>query len=102
MMIWNNEIFDAFSREENCTVSGIPGTRLGMTITKNIVDMMGGTIHVKSQEGIGTEFTVSLTFKLSGEPVVYEKLEHLQGLRVLVADDDTDTCLNISEMLSAR
>ncbi len=95
-----NEIFDAFSREETCTVSGIPGTGLGMTITKNIVDMMGGTIHVKSQEGIGTEFTVSLTFKLSGEPVVYEKLEHLQGLRVLVADDDTDTCLNISEMLS--
>lgn len=93
-------IFDAFAREESATVSGIPGTGLGMTITKNIVDMMGGTISVESREGIGTEFTVSLNFKLSGEPVVYEKIEQLQGLRVLVADDDTDTCLNISGMLS--
>lgn len=95
-----DQIFDAFAREETSTVSGIPGTGLGMTITKNIVDMMGGTISVKSQDGVGTEFTVSLTFKLSGEPVVYEKIEQLQGLRVLVADDDTDTCLNISDMLT--
>lgn len=92
-------IFDAFAREETATVSGIPGTGLGMTIVKNIVDMMGGTISVESQEGIGTEFTVTLNFKLSGEPVEYEKLEQLQGLRVLVADDDTDTCLNVSSML---
>lgn len=94
------QIFDAFAREETATVSGIPGTGLGMAITKNIVDMMGGTITVKSQEGIGTEFTVSLTFKLSGETAVYEKIEQLQGLRVLVADDDTDTCLSITGMLS--
>lgn len=93
-------IFDAFAREETATVSGIPGTGLGMTITKNIVEMMGGTIRVDSQERIGTEFTVCLTFKLSGDPVVYEKLEQLQGLRVLVADDDTDTCLSITAMLS--
>lgn len=93
-------IFDAFAREQTTTVSGILGTGLGMTITKNIVDMMGGTIAVKSQEGIGTEFTVTLTFQRSGEPVAYEKIEQLQGLRVLVADDDTDTCLNISAMLS--
>lgn len=95
-----DQIFDAFAREETSTVSGIPGTGLGMSITKNIVDMMGGTISVKSQYGSGTEFTVTLTFRLSGEPTVYEKLDHLQGLRVLVADDDTDTCLNISGMLS--
>ncbi len=95
-----NQMFDAFAREETSTVSGIPGTGLGMTITKNIVDMMGGTISVESQEGVGTEFVVSLTFRLSGEPVVYEKIEQLQGLRVLVADDDTDTCLNIAGMLT--
>lgn len=95
-----SQIFDAFAREETATVSGIPGTGLGMAITKNIVDMMGGTIRVKSQLGIGTEFTVSLTFPLSGEPAVYEKIDQLQGLRVLVADDDTDTCLNIASMLS--
>ena len=96
---FKEHIFDAFAREETATVSGIPGTGLGMTIVKNIVDMMGGTISVESQEGIGTEFTVTLNFKLSGEPVEYEKLEQLQGLRVLVADDDTDTCLNVSSML---
>ena len=97
---FTEHIFDAFAREETPTVSGIPGTGLGMTITRNIVDMMGGTISVKSQVGIGTEFIVNLTFRLSGEPVVYEKIEQLQGLRVLVADDDTDTCLNVSGMLS--
>ena len=92
-------IFDPFAREETATVSGIPGTGLGMAITKNIVDMMGGTISVDSKVGLGTEFTVTLSFKLSGDPVTYEKLDHLQGLRVLVVDDDTDTCLNVSGML---
>ena len=71
-----------------------------MAITKNIVDMMGGTITVKSEEGQGSEFTVNLTFKLCGEAKSYEKIEQLQGLKVLVADDDTDTCLSISGMLT--
>lgn len=95
-----DHIFDAFAREETATVSGIPGTGLGMTITKNIVDMMGGTIRVESKEDVGSAFTVTLTFRLSGDPVVYEKIDQLQGLRVLVADDDTDTCLNVSGMLN--
>ena len=97
---FQKHIFESFSREETSTVSGIQGTGLGMAITKNIVDMMGGTITVKSEEGKGSEFTVSLTFKLSGEKKSYEKIEHLQGLKVLVADDDTDTCLSISSMLT--
>ena len=62
--------------------------------------MMGGTITVKSEEGQGSEFTVNLTFKLCGEAKSYEKIEQLQGLKVLVADDDTDTCLSISGMLT--
>ena len=93
-------IFEPFTREENSTISRIPGTGLGMAITKNIVDMMGGTITVKSEEGQGSEFTVNLTFKLCGEAKSYEKIEQLQGLKVLVADDDTDTCLSISGMLT--
>lgn len=97
---FRQHIFEAFTREETSTVSGVQGTGLGMAITKNIVDMMGGTINVKSEEGKGSEFTVTLTFKLSGDPVTYEKIEQLQGLRALVADDDTDTCLNISNMLT--
>ena len=62
--------------------------------------MMGGTIRLKSEEGVGSEFDVCLTFRLTGEPKVYRKVESLQGLRVLVADDDTDTCLSVSSMLT--
>ena len=97
---FQKHIFESFSREESSTVSGIQGTGLGMAITKNIVDMMGGDISVKSEEGQGTEFTVDLSFKLNGEVQTFEKIEHLQGLKVLVADDDTDTCLSVSSMLT--
>lgn len=60
-------IFEPFEREQNSTISKIQGTGLGMAITKNIVDMMGGSIKVKSEQGAGTEFTVSFTFRLSSE-----------------------------------
>ena len=53
-------IFEAFTREKTSTVSGIQGTGLGMAITKNIVDMMGGTITVQSAVGKGSEFVVDL------------------------------------------
>ena len=97
---FQQHIFESFSREESSTVSGIQGTGLGMAITKNIVDMMGGEISVKSEEGQGSEFVVDLTFRLDGEAKKYEKIEQLQGLKVLVADDDTDTCLSVSSMLT--
>lgn len=57
-------IFDPFSRVKSSTVSGIQGTGLGMAITKNIVDMMGGKIEVNSELGEGTEITVVFDFKL--------------------------------------
>ncbi len=97
---FQEHIFESFTREESSTVSGIQGTGLGMAITKNIVDMMGGTITVKSEEGKGSEFVVDLTFKLSEKTKTYEKIDHLQGLKVLVADDDVDTCLSVSGMLT--
>lgn len=57
-------IFDPFTREKTSTISGIQGTGLGMSITKSIVDLMGGTIGVVSEEGHGTEVTICCTFKL--------------------------------------
>ena len=97
---FQKHIFETFSREETATVSGIQGTGLGMAITKKCIEMMGGTIKVSSKEGVGSEFDVCLTFKLDGEKRSYEKIESLQGLRVLVADDDTDTCINVTKMLT--
>ena len=82
-------------------MSKIQGTGLGMAITKNLVDMMGGSISVESEPGKGSEFTVSLRFPISGEQAVPQRIPQLEGLRALVADDDTNTCLNVSKMLRA-
>lgn len=98
---FQEHIFEAFSRERTATVSGIQGTGLGMAITKNIVDMMGGTITVHSEVGKGSEFVVNLRFKISGEKVRFDELEELKGLRALVVDDDTNTCMSICSMLSS-
>ena len=97
---FQKHIFEAFSREKSSTVSGIQGTGLGMSITKNIVDLMGGTIAIESEPGKGSEFIVDLCFALSGQRVEPKQIPQLEGLRALVADDDTDTCLSVSTMLS--
>ena len=93
-------VFEPFERERTSTVSGIQGTGLGMAITKNIVDMMGGTISVTSEEGKGTTFTVSLQFRTCSGPVRQEIIPELRGLRALVADDDFNTCSSVTKMLS--
>ena len=92
-------IFEAFTRERTSTVSGIQGTGLGMAITKNIVDMMGGTIDVISEEGKGSEFVVTIPCRISDVCIKFEPLPELKGVRALVADDDTNTCLSICAML---
>ena len=93
-------VFEPFERERSSTVSGIQGTGLGMAITKNIVDMMGGSISVVSEEGKGSIFTVSLQFKTCSGAVRQEAIPELQGLRALVADDDFNTCSSVTKMLS--
>ena len=93
------EIFEPFARERNSTVSGIQGTGLGMAITKNIVDMMGGTIKVESEVGKGTEFIVTLQLKLQKEHKEIEEINCLQGVRALVVDDDMNSCQSIAHML---
>ena len=92
-------IFEAFTREKTSTVSGIQGTGLGMAITKSIVDMMGGTISVSSEENKGTEFIVTIPCRLSNNVVDIESMPELQGQRALVVDDDTDSCLSVCSML---
>ena len=96
---FQKHIFESFTREQTSTVSGIQGTGLGMAITKNILDMMGGTISVRSEEGKGSEFTVRLDCKLSDNVIRYEPVPELQGARALVVDDDTNTCMSVSKML---
>lgn len=96
---FQKHLFETFTREESATVSGIQGTGLGMAISKNIVDMMGGTISVESEEGKGTEYTVSIPFKVLGNSTKYEVVPQLQGVRVLVADDDSDTAISVSRMV---
>ncbi len=94
-----DHIFEEFSREESSTVSGIQGTGLGMAIAKKIVDLMDGTIEVNSIQGQGSEFIVKIKFKLSGEKAEHKKIKELEGIRALVADDDTNSCLNVCKML---
>ncbi len=92
-------VFEAFERERNSSVEKTQGTGLGMAITKNIVDMMGGTIEVESALGKGTQFTVRLRFATCGEKVVEEPPKYLEGLRALVVDDSLHTCTSVSKML---
>lgn len=92
-------IFEPFERERNSTVSKIPGTGLGMPITKSIVDMMGGTITVASEQGKGTEFVVRLQFRLQAAPKKAERIPVLEGMRALVVDDDFNTCDSVTNML---
>lgn len=93
-------VFDVFSRERNSTVSKIQGTGLGLAITKNIVEMMGGTIRVESELGKGSQFTVSIPMKLVDETVVSPAIEQLLGYRALVVDDDFEICNSVSKMLT--
>jgi len=97
---FQEHVFEPFERERTSTVSGIQGTGLGMAITKNIVDMMGGTITVASEEGKGTTFTVSLRFKTCSGQVGQEVIPQLKGLRSLVVDDDFNTCSSVTKMLA--
>lgn len=92
-------VFDTFSREQSSTISGIQGTGLGMAITKNIVEMMGGEIRAESEEGRGSVFTVTLNLRLANEPVQMEPIPELLGARALVVDDDLNTCRSVSKML---
>ena len=97
-------VFNSFSRERNATLSGVSGTGLGMTITKRLVDAMGGKIEIESEQGKGTTVTVFLTFKRFENKVIEKKEEKLpeislEGKRVLLAEDNEINSEIASEML---
>ena len=79
-------IFDAFTRERTSTVSGIQGTGLGMAISKNLIEMMGGTITVSSTEGKGSEFVVNLPCKLCSTPLKAKALPEQEEPAAVEAD----------------
>lgn len=89
-------LFTAFEREKNTTLSGVHGTGLGLPITKNLVDIMGGTIDVTSEVGKGSTFTVTFIFHVpdkqqvlgQDENDVEEDLEDMRGKRILIVDDN--------------
>lgn len=89
-------LFDPFTREKRSTINSIQGTGLGMAITKNLIDLMGGSIDVKSEIGKGTTIKVSLSFTVPDEDITQATQEEaipinedaLRGLNILVAEDN--------------
>ena len=88
-------VFDAFEQEHTSTISGVSGTGLGLTVTKNLIEKMGGTISCTSELGVGTTFTFCVSFKIGApedvqrsEPM-YEVEETVsEGKRILLVEDN--------------
>lgn len=91
---FQSRIFDAFERERSSTVSGIEGTGLGLSITKSLVNVMGGTIDVQSNIGVGTTVTVRLKFESCSEQDIKKNVEEnidsysVKGSKVLLVEDN--------------
>ena len=94
---FQEHVFDSFARERTVTESGITGTGLGMAITKNIVDLMGGTIHLTSKQGEGSEFIVTLECEIADKtvqdkqsscPKAEKKHLDYSGKKVLLVEDN--------------
>ena len=86
-------IFDTFSQEDSSTTSKYGSSGLGMAISKNIVEMMNGTIEVESEKGRGSVFTVTVTLMDSERKAMEEEAEiHPEEMSVLIVDDDPVAC----------
>ena len=89
-------IFEEFSREHTTTENKVAGTGLGLPIVKSMIELMGGSIQVESTQGVGTKFTVDISFDMASEADVYrdqiseqpDVLEKLEGKRILLAEDN--------------
>ena len=83
-------IFEPFTREETSTVSGIQGTGLGMSITKNIIDLMHGTIAVESEAGKGSTFVINIEAKISEDKADYSIPDQFEGAAAMVVEADEE------------
>ncbi len=92
-------IFEPFSRENSATVSGIQGTGLGMSITKNIVDLMEGHISVKSEKNVGTEFMLELDLKLVKEDMDVERIDEFADRKTILLSNDKKVRERVSIIL---
>ncbi len=92
-------IFDAFTRAENSTTNKVQGTGLGMAITKNIVELMGGTIDVTSQEGVGSLFIVELELRIPDREIDEQFWAKYKISRILAVDDEEDARKNIQVLI---
>lgn len=94
------EIFKPFTREANNVTDNVQGTGLGMAITKNLIDLMGGTIKVNSKKGEGSTFEVTMEFVIPDEKANKEFWDRYNIKNVLVVDDEIDICENIVATIS--
>lgn len=99
-------IFDPFKRENNTTVSGVFGIGLGLTISKTIIEMMGGAIDVESEEGVGSTFTVTVSLRVIDENSRHDTdtdriINKLKGKRILVVEDNEINLEIITEILES-
>ena len=89
-------IYEEFSREHISTENKVPGTGLGLSIIKSMIELMGGSIQVESRQGIGTKFTVDLSFDMASKEEVYgsrnaiktSAIHTIKGKRILIAEDN--------------
>ena len=105
-------LFEPFTREEKSGTNKVQGTGLGMAITKSIVDLMGGTIHVESTTGKGTRFEVVLEFPIDAEadtvqetqvpPEEEETASPLSGMKFLCAEDNAINAEILEMLLEAN
>ena len=109
---YQKTLFDPFTREERSGTNKVQGTGLGMAITKSIVDLMGGTIHVESTTGKGTRFEVVLEFPIDAEadtvqetqvpPEEEETASPLSGMKFLCAEDNAINAEILEMLLEAN
>ena len=102
---FQESLFEPFEREKNTTISGISGSGLGLAIAKNLVDLMGGSIHVDSTVGCGSTFTVTLRLPIQDQPLSADSatediLTQLLNQKILLVEDNEINLEIETELLS--